>query len=100
MKLAIITGSSRGLGLAITQHLLTSDWNVLGLSRSTPKEKLSSNYTHLSFDLADLNAPETLIQKLKSMNLTSFSEIFFIHNASAFWPVGLLPNLKADEIQK
>ena len=36
MKRAIVTGSSRGIGLAITEMLLAEKWQVYGVSRTEP----------------------------------------------------------------
>lgn len=37
---AIVTGASSGIGLALTQHLLAQDWNVLMADVNPPEESL------------------------------------------------------------
>lgn len=49
--LALVTGSSSGIGLAIAQHLLAGPWRVLGVSR-TPAPIDDPHYEHLACDLA------------------------------------------------
>ncbi len=49
-KLAVVTGASRGIGLAIARACLEAGYRVLGLSRSAPP---LDGVTHLPFDAAD-----------------------------------------------
>lgn len=67
----VVTGASRGLGLAIAQHLLAHDtWRVLALSRSlTPafsalQEAHPQRLIWRQADLADLNAIHPLAQTI------------------------------------
>lgn len=49
---AVVTGSSSGIGRAITETLLQNNWRVCGVSRRTSSFN-SPHYTHLSADLSD-----------------------------------------------
>jgi NAD(P)-dependent dehydrogenase (short-subunit alcohol dehydrogenase family) len=49
---AIVTGSSSGIGAAITERLLRDGWRVTGLSRADPG-RMEQGYRHLSVDLMD-----------------------------------------------
>ena len=99
MKLAIVTGSSRGLGLAIVQRLLLERFQVLGLSRTAPNN-LGAGYSHLLIDLNAIVLMKDLLGKcLERNDLSNLDEIILIHNASVFGPVGLLPSLHDDDIQ-
>lgn len=54
MKTAIVTGSSHGVGWAITQFLLDEGWTVYGLSRSyDDKTMRHENYFHLTCDISN-----------------------------------------------
>lgn len=48
---AVVTGSTRGIGRAITQRLLASGANVIGLQRGT--DSLGPGHTCLGVDLSD-----------------------------------------------
>jgi short-subunit dehydrogenase len=52
--LAVITGSSSGIGEAITRALLQNGWRVIGISRRTPKHT-EPEYYHITLDLTDTN---------------------------------------------
>jgi NAD(P)-dependent dehydrogenase (short-subunit alcohol dehydrogenase family) len=52
MKWAVVTGSSSGLGLAMTAHLLECGWNVAGGSRSGTDIE-HENFYDLELDVTD-----------------------------------------------
>jgi len=53
MKVAIITGTSSGLGKAFAQTLLDLGWKVYGISRrETPELMVHNNFRQLTMDLA------------------------------------------------
>ena len=55
MKLAIVTGTSSGIGLACARALLTEGWRVIGCARrDAPIEH--ENYAHHRVDLTDTGA--------------------------------------------
>lgn len=51
-RMAWVTGSSSGIGLAVARHLLDLGWNVLGLDRSGTVLQ-HSRYQHQEIDLTD-----------------------------------------------
>jgi len=55
-SIALVTGTSSGIGAALAQSLLLNDWSVIGLARRRAPIR-SSNYHHLEVDLGD---PESL----------------------------------------
>jgi 3-oxoacyl-[acyl-carrier protein] reductase len=60
-KVILITGASRGLGLAMAQHYLAAGWIVAGCSRRS--SALShSNYTHYLLDVADEHAAVGMVR--------------------------------------
>ncbi len=68
-KNIILTGASRGIGLAIALHLLRSSHKVFLVARSAgPMEKLKSEYPgqveFLAADLADFSVCSAFIQNL------------------------------------
>ena len=57
----IVSGSSRGIGLAITQALLASGHQVTGIARRAPV--LEGAYQHLAVDLSDASAVQEAITR-------------------------------------
>lgn len=53
LKKAIITGGSRGIGLAIIKKLLSENYEIWYLSRSAISENLGENIHHILCDIAD-----------------------------------------------
>jgi len=78
MDKAIITGSSSGIGKAITVKLLELGWEVLGVSRTNKLE--TENFTHISVDLSSNADTLKLLDKLKNydakllLNCAGFGE--------------------------
>ena len=64
MKIAVITGSSYGLGLSITKLLLSNDFKVYGISRSEPPIK-NSNFVWIKADLLNDNDLKNVSDKIK-----------------------------------
>lgn len=63
MATAIVTGSSSGIGQAITQMLLKEGFHVVGISRNKGSLK-HPNFTHIPCDLSCENAIESIKPKL------------------------------------
>ena len=79
MPHAIITGTSRGLGRALAEKLLSLGWTVAGLSRTSSKIKHQNFYEHL-IDITDEAAVQNTV-KLISQNSTDID--LLINNAGA-----------------
>lgn len=82
-RLAIVTGTSSGIGESVARQLLENGWSVIGASRR-PASSLGSNYTHVQLDLASVtNLTETLDAKLgprvRDANLT---RVGLVNNAA------------------
>ena len=66
MKWAVVTGSSSGLGLAMTAHLLDQGWNVAGGSRSGTDIE-HENFYDLELDVTDEVAVEEFYTTLREL---------------------------------
>ncbi len=83
MKLAIISGGSRGLGLALCQFYLARQWRVLEYSRSAPHD------WSVHADLArPAQANRVFEQTLAPLALGDWAEIVVIANAGTLTPIG------------
>ena len=71
MKKAVVTGASSGIGKAITNKLLTMDYEVIGVSRSVNDDDFHhANFQALSCNLADQKETLQLCQNLKKENIS------------------------------
>lgn len=94
MKLAIITGGSRGLGEALVKQLSESaEWQVVELSRSGRAEG------HYDCDLADTAAVAALAAELfPALAKQLWSEVLFINNAGYLQPISAVQRLMPEQI--
>ena len=63
-KLAVVTGASRGIGLAISKVLTENGMIVAGLSRNTPDDFSHPNFRHFSTDLTIEESVDKAVQKV------------------------------------
>ena len=75
--LLIITGASRGIGLATAQLFLETGYRVINLSRKKPA---LDDIEHIETDLAQVNWPAVIGSKLLEA-VAGEQEIALIHNA-------------------
>lgn len=62
-KLAIVTGTSSGIGAALTDRLLAEGWQVFGVARREVKRPEAA-YRHIQADLTDPNVAAGMIEPL------------------------------------
>lgn len=82
--LAIVTGTSRGLGAAVARALLSAGWSVCGFARGETAEELEDpHYRHFRLDLADTGAVERLFEGelAKDGELRAASRVGLVNNA-------------------
>ncbi len=97
-RLAIVTGTSSGLGAAIAQALLAQGWTVVGISRR--KADFSApGYRHIEIDLSDLpRLREVADSELAPIVAEpKWSRIGLVNNAGAIGSMRVLE--QADPLQ-
>ncbi len=99
-RMTIVTGASRGIGLAITERLLQDGFNVAAVSRSPTAEldelrrSAQGVLTHYAFDLIDLEAIPKLVKEI----ISDHGAVFGLVNNAAIGTDGLLATQHASEI--
>ncbi len=77
-KTALVTGSSSGIGLAVTRCLLEHDCKVIGLARNHTKAGIADNrFNAIDTDLADLDRVTDHLSGLVKKNAIDY----FVHCA-------------------
>jgi len=70
-RVALVTGSSSGIGFAIVKRLLELDFKVIGVSRSVTNELFNhKNFEAISCNLIDAKEIEHLATKLKDKDIS------------------------------
>jgi len=96
----LITGTSRGIGEALTQVLLEKGNTVLGVSRGRSEKLQSEKYHHVSFDLTDTGQMEHIMEKVNEIvDGQHFDFVCLVSNSSAVDPVGSIENCPAGQIE-
>lgn len=83
-RLAIVTGCSSGIGLALTRALLADSWQVLGAARR-PAPLEDENFRQTTLDLADLAGLQAWVEEELAHLLADAApeRIALVNNAAA-----------------
>lgn len=101
-KVAVVSGGSKGLGLALCKGLLERGFYVATFSRkSTPElEALSAQFDgKLKWDAIDITDSKALSEFLKQVK-KSFGRIGYLINSAGMANEGLLTTMKSSEISR
>src|SRR5690625_4358024 len=106
MKVAIVTGVSKGLGTYIAKGMLASNIHVFGASRSDNPtlndiaKKQNMNYTFIPTDLTLEEEVQQLIKKIKDeLNGKQLEYLYVINNAAMLSPIYRAENISDDSLQ-
>ena len=104
MDVVILTGASRGLGAAMAAQMLSSDCQLICISRSPndalaemAKAKNAALDWYLQ-DLADVEATDRLAQSICATMPRDVSRYVLINNAALIDPVGAASRLAATQV--
>ncbi len=90
MKLAIVTGASRGFGLALATRLRSDGWHVVGLSRT------AVSTDDIAVDLAQpAEVARAIDAGVAGLSGASPSELIVVHNAASIGPLKASGDLDA-----
>lgn len=93
MKLAIVTGGSRGLGASLCGEYASRGWRVVEFSRSAPHD--FSVAVDLSVPAAAASAFEKAFSRLAE---EAFDEIVAISNAGTLQPIAFTQDFDAEQV--
>jgi NAD(P)-dependent dehydrogenase (short-subunit alcohol dehydrogenase family) len=94
-RLAIVTGTSSGIGEKVAQRLLQSGWQVIGLSRRAADINAPA-YSHCSMDLGDVDRlTEALdVQVASRLSDEDLTRIALVNNAADVALLGQVDQLE------
>lgn len=92
--LAIVTGTSSGIGQAIAEHLLAQGWRVCGLDLA-PARIAQPSFESLTLDLSDIHATEAAARRL--LNDAGETGVQALVHAAGVLRVGSLGALQAQD---
>jgi len=102
LRNVLVTGGSRGIGLAIAARLAAADFTVIAASR-TRGEALAAAMAaapdrlhHVPLDLAEIDAIPEFVRELK----TRFGPLYALVNNAGLGTDGLLANMHISQIEQ
>ena len=99
MRVAIVTGSSRGLGAALSEELLTHGFHVLGLARTAPSGQLRGGLRFVRCDFADTGAIAAVARpEFEAIVDAKPAAVCLINNAATIDGVGVMGALEPSMI--
>lgn len=102
MKLIIVTGSSKGLGLAICEDLLKNGYKIVGIARSLSNEFKELQQTFkdkLFYKTYDFNSIENIHELVKSIT-KEHGSIYGLVNNAALGHDGILGTMHETQISE
>jgi benzil reductase ((S)-benzoin forming) len=95
MRIASVTGVSRGLGEALARALLAGGFAVTGIGRASAATLSGANYRFVACDLADtINTDAVLTPVFRAIAEARPEFVCLINNAATAGPVGTIGSLE------
>jgi benzil reductase ((S)-benzoin forming) len=100
-SLAIVTGTTSGIGAALARRLLENGWEVAGIARRTP-QLAHARYRHLAVDLQEAHRAAAVIARELDPLLAArpWERVGLVNNAASAEPVGPAAALDAARLQR
>lgn len=100
MQLALVTGTSRGIGAAVARSFVDRGWQVRGLARG-PAALEHAAYEHDAVDLADLAAVEAWVdRRANARDLAGCARVALVNNAALLEPMRPLARVGLAELER
>jgi len=82
-RLALVTGTSSGIGVSLARQLVSRGWQVVGISRRAAAFS-DRAYLHLRFDLADISSLATGIEAVigRLVSVPRLARVGLVNNAA------------------
>ncbi|ETD72466.1 short-chain dehydrogenase [Pelistega indica] len=107
MTIAIVTGASRGLGLALAEKLAKECKVLITIARQDEIETISSfakqfgcQHIHFSANLSDMEQVSCIARQIDSYLNQSFDNYLLINNAGELGPIKQFNGLTSDKAQE
>lgn len=97
IKVAVITGTSRGLGLALAKEFAAQGWQVVGTGRSPRPTDLPEDAGYHQFDASDAAACETFWKQVGAAYVDA--RMCLVNNAGGYTSGGLAETAPEDYTQ-
>ncbi len=105
MKVAIVTGASKGLGESTAAFLLESGIHVYGISRTCNKKLKETSaennvlYKHYPCDLGSLEKTNQTIARIKNdLNEDGVNQLYLVNNAAVLNPIDQAMNIEGEDL--
>lgn len=98
MEAYIVTGASKGIGLALSRELAAGGHAVFGIARNLPAEWTGNHL--FPYDLTDSSGIPKLMEEIASLLPEECTGVTLVNNAGTVAPIGFAGNNDADEISR
>jgi len=99
MKIAIITGGSKGIGASLVNTFCKEGFKVISISRSLSKNT-DQNLTQIQFDLSQVEKIDELFTLIKNEIQEDVTSLLLINNAGLLGDISALENCSTESINK
>lgn len=98
--IALVTGTSSGIGASVTERLLDRGWTVVGVARRAAA-LTNSRYIHLAVDLQDpASLPEIEQRMSAKLDERRWERVGLVNNAARVGNLGPVERIDPDELMK